>query len=79
MDIKQITGNLPKDMEILNPFRMDKVTYISLVMKHRWFSEEFRFVATITFKNGSTTGEQEIEGNDFGDLFSKVVAFCKSL
>ena len=66
---------------IKNPFGMEHIEMISMWMiRNRMFGQDkVSFSADITFKNGNTTGKQEIIGCDFADLFRKVYEFCSSL
>lgn len=64
----------------LDPFALKHITRISMCMRHPLFEKEaWAFEATIYFKNGDTSGEQNIKGTDFMDLFQKVYAFCEKL
>ena len=64
---------------VKNPFNMRHIERISMFMLKSMFTGEFSFEATVSFKNGSTSGSQEITGTDFSDLFQKVIDFCKTL
>lgn len=49
-------------------------------MRHPLFEKEaWVFEATVYFENGDTSGQQDIKGTDFMDLFKKVYAFCEKL
>lgn len=83
MNLPAIFSNNKKEeiqAPVLNPFALQHITYISMRMRHPIFKDdEWLFEATISFKNGNTSGEQEIEGTDFMDLFRKVYDFCEKL
>ena len=66
---------------IKNPFGMEHVEMISMWMiRNRLFGKDtISFSADITFKNGNTSGKQEITGDNFQDLFIKVYDFCSKL
>lgn len=84
INLPAIFGNNKKEeiqAPVLNPFAVQHITYISMRMRHPLFGskDEWLFEADISFKNGDTSGEQNIKGTDFMDLFKKVYDFCEKL
>ena len=77
--LEKLFGNKKDVSLIANPFNMRYVQSIHMNMRKRLFSDELVFEATIYFKNGSTSGSQDITGTDFSDLFQKVMNFCENL
>jgi len=63
-----------------DPFKSDKVTEIRMVIRNDyWSNYQTEFKATVSFKNGDTSGDHIIKGKDFPDLVQKVEAFIKNL
>lgn len=67
--------------QISNPFHASCIERIFMSMTPKLFvrPREMEFEATVYFKNGNTEGSHKITGENFGDLFEKTLAFCKSL
>jgi hypothetical protein len=77
--LSKLFGNSSPSI-IKNPFGMEHIERISMCMYRSEFDRnKIRFYANINFKNGNTTGSQEIEGENFKDLFEKVYEFCSTL
>ena len=71
-------GELPSIIK--QPFIQECITDINMRMHRNCFNKnEVKFSATIYFENGNTRGEQEIEANNFFELYQKVYNFCMSL
>ena len=65
-----------------NPFSLKCITSISTWASPSIWDKEsgkWEYSATVRFKKGNTKGEQEIKGDNFTDLFTKLAAFCNSL
>jgi len=63
-----------------NPFMSDKCERIFMHIRKDIFSEgEIIYEAVVKFKNGNTSGEQQIDASDFPSLVKKVEQFIKSL
>lgn len=64
--------------QITNPFGMEYVEMISIWAMKNW-DKSFSFTANIRFKRGNTKAEQEIKGENLGDLVQKVYQFCQNI
>lgn len=71
--LKELTQSMSKTL--LNPFKKEKIYAIHLHI----YPNSFRYVATISFENGRTKGEQEIQSKDFNTLIDEVYKFIESL
>lgn len=68
------------DLSIIsNPFDKACVEQVIMVAKKRLFGDGTMIYATISFRNGNTTGEQQIDADNLNDLLIKVQSFIKSL
>lgn len=77
--IKDI-GDMPSVVE--NPFSRKYITSISTWASPSIWDKDsgkWEYSATVRFKRGDTKGEQEIKGESFTDLFTKLAEFCNSL
>ena len=66
---------------VSNPFKQECIEKIGFYYrKKNTFGDVINeFTASVKFKNGSTSGEQEFEVSTFPELYQKVMDFCKSL
>jgi hypothetical protein len=65
---------------INNPFLGEHIECIRMVTRRELFDRsKFETYATIEFKNGSTSGSQEIHASNLPELLTKVYEFCQSL
>jgi hypothetical protein len=66
---------------IEDPFQKDKWTQVTFNIwnKGNFLNTEIKYKARVEFKNGNTSGKQEIEGTDFPDLLARVQAFMVTL
>ena len=65
---------------IKNPFEGEHITRVTMVGRKRLFDlDGWQFYATIEFKNGGTSGEQEIEASNMAELYEKVADFCANI
>jgi hypothetical protein len=64
--------------QITNPFGMEYIDTISIWAIKSW-DNSFSFSANIKFKRGSTKAEQEIKGENLGDVIQKVYQFCQNI
>ena len=82
-EIKQFFGyqNEYQPSLVNNPFSGENITSIGMYMSQKLFGKkgEMEFSATVHFKNGDTSGSQEIKGDNFADLYKKVANFCMNI
>ena len=64
--------------QITNPFGMEYIDMISIWATKRW-DNSFSFSADVKFKRGDTRAEQEIKGENLGDVIQKVYQFCQNI
>ena len=64
--------------QITNPFGMEYIDTISIWAIRLW-DDSFSFSANVKFKRGNTKAEQEIKGDNLGDLVQKVFQFCQNI
>jgi hypothetical protein len=77
-EISNVFGDMPSIIN--NPFLGENIECIRLVTRRELFDRsKFTTYATIEFKNGSTSGEQEIKASNLSELLIKVYEFCQSL
>jgi hypothetical protein len=63
-----------------DPFKSDKIEKIHMwIMRGIFDRNQISFSADVSFKNGSTSGKQEITADNFPDLCLKVQAFVQGL
>ena len=82
-ELINIFGNKNKDefpSIISNPFLGEHIESIRMITRRDLFDKsKFETYATIEFKNGSTSGSQEIHASNLPELLTKVYEFCQSL
>jgi hypothetical protein len=77
-EINNIFGDMPSIIN--NPFLGENIECIMLVTRRKLFDRrKFETYATIDFKNGNTSGSQEIKASNLPELLMKVYEFCQSL
>lgn len=65
---------------INNPFLGENIECIRMVTRRELFNRsKFETYAIIQFKNGDTSGSQEIKASNLSELLIKVYEFCQSL
>lgn len=64
--------------QITNPFGMEYIDTIAIWAIKNW-DNSFSFSASIKFKRGNTKAEQEIKGENLGDVVQKVYQFCQNI
>lgn len=75
---KKTMGEIPSIIN--NPFSTESIESIMLVTHRGLFDKsKFETYATIEFKNGNTSGKQEIQASNLPELLMKVYEFCQSL
>ena len=79
-EIIKIFGDSNKIPSIINnPFLGEHIECIRMVTRRELFDRsKFETYATIEFKNGSTSGSQEIHASNLPELLTKVYEFCQS-
>lgn len=65
--------------DLKNPFMSSCVEDIHFFIHKSLYGKKVVMSATVRFKNGSTSGEQEIKSDQFPDLVQCVEEFIKSL
>lgn len=66
--------------EFKDPFKSDKCDSIMIyVRKSNSSKNGIRMTSWVEFKNGNTSGKQQIEAEDFPSLIKKTEEFIKSL
>lgn len=64
--------------QVTNPFGMEYIDTIAIWAIKTW-NDSFSFSANIKFKRGDTKAEQEIRGENLGDVIQKVYQFCQNI
>ena len=66
---------------VSNPFKQEYIEKITFYYRKKNIYGDVidEFTAYISFKNGSTSGEQEFKASTFPELYEKVMNFCDSL
>ncbi len=81
-DLLKMTDNGSAISEFTDPFKSDKVDKVFLIIYPKGAlgrSSTPDIHATVSFKNGNTTGEQRIDADDFVTLVNKVRTFINGL
>ena len=65
---------------IKDPFKAECIETINMRCDKAMFGDgEYNFRGYVEFKNGITEGTQRFEASNLGELYEKIVEFCKSL
>lgn len=65
--------------ELRDPFKADCCERITMWIRKPYFGGGIVFEATIEFKNGPTSGKQDLTALDFPSLVKKVESFVEGL
>lgn len=77
--IKSIfSSSTPSDLK--DPFRQDCIETIRFRIAKSFFAPyDVKYTASVEFKNGGTSGQQDFTADDFNSLVQKVEQFTKNL
>lgn len=77
--IKSIfSSSTPSDLK--DPFQQDCIETIRFrIAKSFFYPYDVKYTASVEFKNGGTSGQQDFTADDFSSLVRKVEEFTKSL